>query len=72
MLLNRRVVNAALRNMGWHGQKEAALAINAVASSVISSQTDLSGRKFSVLREEGWEVYKAARDGPFEPSWFDD
>lgn len=72
MLLNRRIVNLTLDQMGWHGQKQAALAMNAIASSVLSSQTDLNGRTFSALREEGWAAYKTARDAPFEPSWFDD
>lgn len=71
-MLNRKVVNSAMDMMGWKSQKIAADAINAVMNSVVKDQLAADGRPFSELLQQGWKVYKEARDAPYTPSWLED
>ncbi len=73
VMFNRRVINAALTNMGWKAQKQVALGLNAVTNSLRETVTTADGRKLGdILKYEGWAAYKAARDGSFTPPWLDD
>lgn len=71
VISNRRVVNGAMEHMGWHAQKEHALALNAVANGDLREATAADGRRFSDLLREGWDVYKEARDRPFKEPWLE-
>lgn len=68
---NRRVVNGAMEQMGWHAQKEYALARNAVVNGDGAQATAADGRRFSDLMAEGWQVFKEARDAPFKEPWLE-
>jgi enoyl-CoA hydratase/carnithine racemase len=69
---NRRVVNGAMEHMGWSAQKEHALSLNAVANGDLREARAADGRRFSDLLQEGWDVYKEARDAPFRTPWLKD
>ena len=67
--MNRQVVNAALDHMGWRSQDDLAVALNSIATAEAPHARAANGRLFSELREEGWALYKAARDEPFKQPW---
>lgn len=70
VMINRRVINAAMDLMGWMVQTHVAAALNTIANSTSHRATDASGRVLAeVLAQEGWQAYKAARDAAFEPPW---
>jgi len=68
-VMNRRVVNGAMEQMGWSRQKEHALALNAVTNGRMREARAADGRRFSDLMAQGWEPFKAARDAPFATPW---
>ncbi len=69
VILNRRLVNASLRAMGWDAQKQLARALNSVTNSVGEQQVAADGRRFADLRKQGWKAFKEARDAPFRKPW---
>lgn len=70
-MFQRRIVNAALENMGWLNQKATANALNALLATASEDHRTPDGRRFTDLQQEGWKVFKEARDAPFQPPWFD-
>jgi enoyl-CoA hydratase/carnithine racemase len=71
VVMNRRVVNGALDHMGWGSQKDLAMAMNAVANGDLPEARAASGRRFSELRDQGWQAFKQARDEPFRTPWLE-
>jgi enoyl-CoA hydratase/carnithine racemase len=72
VMLNRRLINAAALMMGWGTQKEVATPLNAVTSSMTEFALAADGRNLQqVLREEGWDAFKQARDAAFAQSWLE-
>jgi enoyl-CoA hydratase/carnithine racemase len=70
VMLNRRVINGWLTMLGWHQQREFSVALNTVTNSVSKHAKAADGRRLAnVMREDGWQAYKRARDAPFEPPW---
>jgi enoyl-CoA hydratase/carnithine racemase len=70
VMLNRRLVNAATKIMGWTVTTELSRALDAVTNSVAHLATSADGRNFTELRESGdWEGYKDARDAAFREPW---
>ena len=69
--LQRRMVNAALDNMGWRSQKAVANALNALQAANRNEHRDREGRRFVDLQETDWAEFKRARDRPFEPPWLE-
>ncbi|HUY18784.1 MAG TPA: enoyl-CoA hydratase/isomerase family protein [Candidatus Binataceae bacterium] len=71
VILNRRLVNASLRAMGWGTQKQLARALNSVTNSVGEEAVAADGRKFAEVRKAGWKAFKEARDAPFKKPWLE-
>jgi enoyl-CoA hydratase/carnithine racemase len=70
VVLNRRLVNATMKIMGWTATKELSRALDAVTDSVSDRAESADGRNFKQLRLQGdWEGLKEARDGPFREPW---
>ncbi len=73
VMLNRRVINAAMMAMGWSVEQELALALNAVISAARREAKASDGRVLSaIFREDGWQAYRQARDAPFSPPWLEE
>jgi enoyl-CoA hydratase/carnithine racemase len=73
VMMNRRVINAALTMMGWEAQMAVSAPLNAIIAAMGPHAAALDGRRFSdILGSEGWQAYKAARDEPFTPPWLDE
>jgi enoyl-CoA hydratase/carnithine racemase len=70
VMLNRRVINGALKVMGWSAQAHYAPAVNAI-TNLISRHAEMGDgrRPLELLESEGWEAFKEARDTPFRPPW---
>jgi enoyl-CoA hydratase/carnithine racemase len=72
VMLNRRLINGALTMMGWTAQKQLALALNTLTNATGADATSADGRNFQqVMREQGWQAFKDARDAPFLPPWLE-
>jgi enoyl-CoA hydratase/carnithine racemase len=70
VVLNRRLVNAATKIMGWTMTKELSRALDAVTNSVSHLAVSADGRNFKAMRLAGdWEGLKDARDAPFREPW---
>jgi enoyl-CoA hydratase/carnithine racemase len=72
VMLNRRLINGAMTLMGWTAQKQLALALNTLTNATGADATSADGRNFQqVMREQGWQAFKDARDAPFRPPWLE-
>jgi len=72
VVLNRRVINGSLTMQGWDNQREFALGINTITTSIMKYAKSADGRVLAdVRRDHGWEEYKKARDAAFTPPWLD-
>jgi enoyl-CoA hydratase/carnithine racemase len=70
VVLNRRLVNAATKAMGWALTKELSRALDAVTNSVSDRAVSADGRNFNELRTRGdWAGLKDARDAAFTEPW---
>jgi enoyl-CoA hydratase/carnithine racemase len=72
VLLNRRLLVGAATMMGWSAQKELAVALNTVTNAMSEHATAADGRNLQrVLRDEGWQAFKEARDAAFAEPWLE-
>ncbi|HVW18113.1 MAG TPA: enoyl-CoA hydratase/isomerase family protein [Solirubrobacteraceae bacterium] len=70
VVLNRRVINGWLKLHGWAAQAHYAPAVNAITSAVsVTAEMGDGRRPLELLRSEGWEAFKDARDAPFREPW---
>ncbi len=70
VMLNKRGVNATLDVMGWSTNVVSQRSHAAVTDAMLKHATGVDGRLLrEVLREKGWQAFKAARDSAFEPPW---
>lgn len=68
--LNRRLINSAMNVLGWLAQKELAVPMDAIITSLEGEARTVDGRDLrQIRRDEGWKAYKAARDEPFADPW---
>jgi enoyl-CoA hydratase/carnithine racemase len=73
VMLNRRLLNGAMTMMGWLAQKELAQATNTITNAMVDEAVAADGRKLmDILRTEGWQAFKDARDAPFAEPWLDE
>jgi enoyl-CoA hydratase/carnithine racemase len=70
-ILCRRAMNAAIDQLGWKSHKMSSTGIYSVLGSVAKDLRAPDGRKFSEVRDKDWKEFKAMRDKPFTPGWFE-
>jgi enoyl-CoA hydratase/carnithine racemase len=69
-MLNKRGVDGTLDLMGWSNNVAFHRSHAAVTDAMMEHAVADDGRKLrAILREEGWDDFKQARDRPFESPW---
>lgn len=71
VVMQRRLVNCAMENMGWRNQKNAANALNALQAAYAKEHRAPDGRRYVDIRDESWKDFKEVRDAPFRPPWIE-
>ncbi|WP_197063587.1 enoyl-CoA hydratase/isomerase family protein [Novosphingobium malaysiense] len=71
VVMQRRLVNCAMENMGWRNQKNTANALNALLATQAKEHKAPDGRRYLDIRNDSWAEFKKVRDAPFRPPWLE-
>jgi enoyl-CoA hydratase/carnithine racemase len=72
VILNKREVNGTLDVMGYQANKTYARSNNAVIDTMSEHARAADGRKLrAILRDEGFQAFREARDAAFKEPWLD-